>query len=102
MLLNYVWKKIQKEVFVFWKGKEDVIKPQKLKMYEDTRLCVMAYVIVMSECSDVFIAFKALSPFIDQHNIQDSIPMATVESAIQVILKDYLDFQNDEEVFLDN
>ncbi len=28
--------------------------------------------------------------------------MATVESAVQVILKDYLDFQNDEEVFLDN
>ena len=65
MLFNYVWNKIQKEVFTYWKGKEDIVKPQKLKMYEDTRLCVMAYVIVMSECADVFIAFKALSPFID-------------------------------------
>lgn len=52
----------------------------------------MAYVIVMSESPDVYISFKALSPFIEQHHIKDSIPMATVESAIQVILKDYIDF----------
>lgn len=48
----------------------------------------MAYVIVKAQCVEVFSAIKALEPFVDQHQVQDSIPLATIESAIKVILKD--------------
>ena len=64
-LFNYVWNKIQQEVIDFWKGKPDIVHPRKLKMYEDTRLCVMAFIIIMSESPEIYTDFKALSPFIE-------------------------------------
>jgi hypothetical protein len=33
----------------------------------------------------------ALNPFIDFNSMEEAVPLATVENAIQVILKDYND-----------
>ena len=95
MLLNYVWNKIQQEVYDYWRGSAVPVEREKQKMFEDTRLCVIAFVIVKAQCTEVFAAVKALQPFIDQYQIRDSIPIATIESAINVIVKDS-EFNNEE------
>ena len=42
----------------------------------------MAYVIIQSQCSDVYTSFLALNPFIDFNSMEDAVPLATVENAI--------------------
>ncbi|CDW84849.1 UNKNOWN [Stylonychia lemnae] len=87
-LIKYVWNKLQQEVYEYWKQHPDIVSLDKQKVFEDTRLCLMAYIITKSQCQDILVSFKALSPFIDQHQMKDSMPMATVESAIKVIIQD--------------
>lgn len=49
----------------------------------------MAYVLIQSQCADIYTSFLALNPFIDFNSMEEAVPLATVENAIQVILKDY-------------
>lgn len=87
----YVWQKLQKEVYDYWKDK-NLVKREKQILYEDSRLCLMAYVIVQAQLVDVYTSFLALNPFIDENRMEEALPMATIENAIQVIIKDFADF----------
>ena len=77
---------MQKEVIDFWNDKNTKIPESKLALSEDQRLCLMAYVIVQSQCADIYTSFLALNPFIDFNSMEEAVPLATVENAIQVIL----------------
>ena len=85
----YAWKKIQKEVFDYWEDKETKLPQHKLIVSEDQRLPIMAYAIIKSQCEDIHTSFLALNPFIDFNMMEEGVPMATVENAIQIIVKDY-------------
>lgn len=89
----YTWRKLQKEVYDYWADKQTKIPQAKLQICEDHRLCLMAYVIIQSQSSDVYTSFLALNPFIDFNSMEEAVPLATVENAIQVIMKDYNDRQ---------
>jgi hypothetical protein len=54
----------------------------------------MSYVIVQSQCADIYTSFLALNPFIDFNSMEEAVPLATIENSIQVIFKDYKDRQN--------
>ncbi len=58
---------------------------------EDQRLPLMAYAIIHSQCEDIYTSFLALNPFIDFNMMEEGVPMATVENAIQIIIKDFND-----------
>jgi hypothetical protein len=45
----------------------------------------MAYAIIQSQSEDIYTSFLALNPFIDFNMMEEGVPMATVESAIQII-----------------
>ncbi|CDW84598.1 UNKNOWN [Stylonychia lemnae] len=89
MILKYSWNKLQKEVFEYWKERNKNISKEKLLINEDTRLCLVSYIIIQSQCAEVFLLVKELEPFIDQNRIEDALPLATFQNAIQVIMKDY-------------
>ena len=101
----YAWKKIQKEVFDYWEDKETKLPQHKLIVSEDQRLPIMAYAIIKSQCEDIYTSFLALNPFIDFNMMEEGVPMATVENAIQIIVQDYKDRQglgmNDQSSALD-
>ena len=62
------------------------VPDHKLVLCEDHRLCIMAYVIVQSQCSDIYTSFLALNPFVDFNSMDEAVPMATIENAINVII----------------
>ena len=93
----YAWRKLQKEVNDFWRDKATKVPDHKLVLCEDHRLCLMAYVIVQSQCSDIYTSFLALNPFIDFNSMDEAVPMATIENAINVIIQDYNDKVNSAE-----
>eukprot|EP00347_Sterkiella_histriomuscorum_P000195 403376813 len=88
-LLIYVWHKIQDEVNQYWRNKNHNIKLEKLKIFEETRLCIISYITIQSQCPEIFGACMALEPFVDSTQIEEALPLATFQNAIQVILKDY-------------
>lgn len=81
----------------FWKDKATRVPDHKLVLCEDHRLCLMAYVIVQSQCSDIYTSFLALNPFVDFNSMDEAVPMATIENAINVIIQDYTDKVNSAE-----
>jgi hypothetical protein len=44
----YAWKKIQKEVYDYWKERSTQLPQHKLLVSEDQRLPLMAYAIIQS------------------------------------------------------
>eukprot|EP00347_Sterkiella_histriomuscorum_P000939 403373947 len=88
VLIKYIWSKMQKEVYEYWKDYPGIVPLEKQMIFEDTRLMLMSYILVKSQCTDIIITFKALNPFISMHQQCDSMPMATVESAISAIIQD--------------
>jgi hypothetical protein len=87
----YAWKKIQKEVHDYWKDKSTQLPQYKLAVSEDQRLPLMAYAIINSQCDDIYTSFLALNPFIDFNMMEEGVPLATVENAIQIIMNEYND-----------
>ncbi len=81
---HYVWKKVQDEVFTFYKGKQH--KPDKLRVDEENKLAIIAYIIVKSQNAKLFLTLNALLPFINQNIIEEAAPIITFESAFKAIL----------------
>jgi hypothetical protein len=49
----------------------------------------MAYAIIKTQSEDIYTSFLALNPFIDFNMMEEGVPLATVENAIQIIVSDY-------------
>ena len=62
-IIHYVWNKIQEEVNKYWKDKE--IQVEKLMINEENRLSIICFVIVQSQCHEIFPTIQALLPFIN-------------------------------------
>lgn len=79
-IMNYVWNKLQKEIRQYWFDKE--IENEKLYINEDNRLSIINYIIIQSQCYDLYASIKAIQPFVSDQRQEDAAPFATFESSI--------------------
>ncbi len=85
-----MWGKIQQEVLAFYKDKQQY-KVEKLKIDEENKLSLVAYIIIKAQNPLLFATFKALMPFIKQAVIEEAAPLVTFETAFNAIFQEYND-----------
>ena len=82
-LIKYAWSKIQTEAERYWRGKK--IQDEKIRLNEDARLSITAYVITKARAPQIIPMLYALMDFINDALYEECAPIATLESAIKVV-----------------
>ena len=82
-LIKYAWSKIQTEAERYWRGKK--IQDEKIRLNEDARLSITAYVITKARAPQIIPMLYALMDFINDTLYEECAPIATLESAIKVV-----------------
>lgn len=83
-VIDYVWNKVQTEVNSYWKNKD--IPKKKLAVNEDNRLSIICYIIVQSQCVDLYASLYAILPFINSKIYEEAAAITTFENAINAII----------------
>ena len=66
------------------------LNENKLILNEDSRLGIMAYLIVQSACAkEVLMKFKAVENFVNFELYEEAAPISTVETAFQIIMLEF-------------
>ena len=82
-MIKYAWTKIQTEAERYWRDKK--IQDEKIRLNEDARLSITAYVITKARVPQIIPMLYALMDFINDTLYEECAPIATLESAIKVV-----------------
>ena len=88
-LIKYAWSKIQTEAERYWRDKK--IQDEKIRLNEDARLSITAYVITKARAPQIIPMLYALMDFINDTLYEECAPIATLESAIKVVQFEFED-----------
>ena len=67
----------------YWKNRQ--IDHEKVRLSEDVRLAITAYVLVQAGVSNIVPQLYAMQDFLNDQLYEECAPMATLESAIKVV-----------------
>ena len=90
MLIKLAWANIQREVNKYW-GKQTIkLAQEKLFLSEDSRLTLMAYLIVQTKKADqIYKVYKVVENFVNFEQYEEAAPLSTIETAFHIIILEY-------------